>query len=62
MRRMDTATGTLVFLGLLLLVNAIIVKTTGVNLLAGVCTQPKGFVTAANSCFLFAIIVDKFNK
>jgi len=62
MKKMGIAVGTLVLLGFILLQVGIIFKFVGINLLDPVLVIPGNILTAANTCFLIALIVDKFDS
>ncbi len=59
---MNLATGSLVFVGFIFLVVGIASKLIGISLLHPLFTGPANYMTAANSCFLIALVVHKFQK
>lgn len=59
---MNLATGSLVLLGLLVLVAGIVSKLIGLSLLAPFFISPSSYMAAANSCFLMGILADKYHK
>ncbi len=59
---MNIATGSLTFLGFIMLVLGAASKLMGVSLLQPLVVSPVGYLLAANSCLLMALIVDKFQK
>ncbi|MCQ9206810.1 MAG: hypothetical protein NG740_02880 [Omnitrophica bacterium] len=59
---MNVATGTLTLLGMVFLVIGLASKLIGVSLLSPLFATNSGYLTAANSCFLLALVVDRFNK
>ena len=61
MKKMDMATGSLVLLGMLVLMAGAVMKFSSLNLFDPIITAQCGFLKVANTCFLLAIIVDRFN-
>ncbi|MFH1380642.1 MAG: hypothetical protein ABIH57_00525 [Candidatus Omnitrophota bacterium] len=59
---MNAATGTLTLLGLILLLAGLVSKFLGMLILAPFISSNINYVIAANTCFLLAIVVDKFQK
>ena len=59
---MNLATGSLILLGLLMMVSGVAFKLAGISLLAPHVTTTTGYFTAANTCLLMAIIADRFQK
>ncbi len=59
---MNAATGTLTLVGLVLLLAGLISKFLGVLILEPFISSSINYVIAANTCFLLAIVVDKFQK
>ena len=59
---MNAATGTLTLVGLILLLAGLVSKLLGILILAPFITASINYVIAANTCFLLAIVVDKFQK
>lgn len=62
MVKMSLAVGTLVFIGFLLILFGVIAKASGVNLLTPAVTNVSNIFIIANTCFLMALIVSKFDK
>lgn len=62
MPKMNLGTGVLVLLGFFLILFGIIMKFSGLNLLDPLCSRISSFFAIANTCFLIAIIVDRFDK
>ncbi|MDD3089539.1 MAG: hypothetical protein PHT95_06315 [Candidatus Omnitrophica bacterium] len=61
MKKMDMATGSLVLLGMLVLMAGAVMKFSSLNLFDPIITAQGSFLKVANTCFLLAIIVDRFN-
>ncbi|MFH1846807.1 MAG: hypothetical protein ABH869_04545 [Candidatus Omnitrophota bacterium] len=61
-RWMNKAEGSLVILGLLLLVNGSIYKISGFNLLVQMSEDLASFFVLANTCFLLALVVYIFDQ
>jgi len=59
---MNLATGSLVFLSLILMILGIASKVMGVSLLAPLFTSYVSYLIAANSCLLLSLIIDKHHK
>ncbi|MBL7157725.1 MAG: hypothetical protein ISS92_06190 [Candidatus Omnitrophica bacterium] len=59
---MNIATGSLLFLGFVLLILGVASKFLGMSLLAPTFTASFGYFIAANSCLLLALVIDKFEK
>lgn len=59
---MNLATGTLTLVGLIFLVVGLASKLMCVSLLSPLFGTNSGYLAAANSCFLLALVVDRFNK
>lgn len=59
---MNIATGSLMFLGFVLLVSGMISKLIDVSLLAPFVSSYVGYFIAANSCLLLALVIDKFQQ
>ena len=57
---MNLGTGSLMFLGMLLLVVAVASKFMDIVLLAPFINDYPTYLTAANTCFILAIAIDKF--
>ena|GEM_PF-1615685 len=55
MRKLNLAEGSLVLLGFILILNAVIFKVSGLNLLP-IIKKASNFVMVANTCFLMALI------
>lgn len=60
MRKMNLAEGSLILIGFLLILNVLIVKMKGINLLAEIAVEPLVLLVVANTCFLVAFIVSIF--
>ena len=61
MKKMGIAVGSLILLGFLLLQVGVIFKMIGINLLHPIFEIPSNFFIVANTCFLVALIVDRFD-
>ena len=59
---MNLATGALVFVGFFLIVLGLASKAMGYSLLSPFIQSTIGYLVAANTCILLALIVDKFDK
>lgn len=59
---MNLATGSLMFIGMILLVLGAVSKFMGLSLLEPLITSHISYFIAANSCLLLALVVDKFQK
>lgn len=59
---MNIATGSLMFLGFILLVVGAVSKLMGLSLLAPFIASYMGYFTVANTCLLMALVIDKFQK
>ena len=59
---MNIATGSLVLLGLLLLVIGVVSKFLGLSLLQPYFSTYSGYFIAANACLLIALTTDRFQK
>lgn len=62
MKKMSAGVGTLVLVGMLLLLGGVILKFAGLNLLEPLFFIPSSFFVVANTCFLLALVIDKFDK
>lgn len=62
MKKIGTGVGTLVLVGMVLLLGGVILKFAGLNLLEPLFYVPASFFVVANTCFLLALIIDKFDK
>lgn len=62
MKRMNVAVGSLILIGMLLVMGGVIMKYAGLNLLEPYLNVPTNFFVVANTCFLVALIVDKFDR
>lgn len=60
MRRINIAEGVLIFVGLMLIICGIVFKVSGENILDPAISNLRSFFVVANSCFLLALIIDKF--
>lgn len=61
MKKMDMAVGSVVLLGFLFLLGGVICKFSDLSLLEPYVTSPAGFFAVANTCFLLALVVDRFS-
>ena len=59
---MNLGTGALVFLGFMLLLLGVVSRLMNLPLLTPYIQSFLGYFIAANTCFLMALIVDKFEK
>jgi UPF0716 family protein affecting phage T7 exclusion len=59
---MNLATGTLTFLGFLLLIVGVISRLLELSLLMPFINSYLGYFIAGNTCFLVALVVDKYQK
>ena len=59
---MNLATGSLVLVGFILLVAGVVSKLIGVPLMLPLISEGSDFFVAANTCFLLALVIDKFEK
>ncbi len=62
MRNMGLATGSLVLLGLFMVMFGIILKLSGMNLMEPIFNSIGGYFSMANTCFLVGLVVDRFDK
>ena len=62
MRNMGLATGSLVLLGLFMVMFGIILKLSGMNLMEPIFNSIGGYFSMANTSFLVALVVDRFDK
>jgi len=62
MRKLNIAEGILILLGFLLIVDALIIKFKGVNLLEQILKDPGNLLIAANTCFIIAFVVAVFGN
>lgn len=62
MRKMSIGVGALVLVGMLVAVMGILFKVTTFNTLYPYLRYPRSFFLAANTCFLVAIIIDRFDS
>ncbi|MFQ5952867.1 MAG: hypothetical protein ACE5JK_05635 [Candidatus Omnitrophota bacterium] len=62
MYKMSLATGSLVLLGFFLIMFGVILKFSGLNLLEPLFYNIGGYFAMANTCFLIALVVEKFDK
>ncbi|MGB2598949.1 MAG: hypothetical protein WBB86_04120 [Candidatus Omnitrophota bacterium] len=62
MPKMGLATGSLVLLGLFMVMFGIILKLSGMNLMEPIFNSIGGYFSMANTCFLVALVVDRFDK
>ena len=62
MRKMNAATGSLVLLGLFMVMFGVILKLAGMNLMEPIFNTIGGYFSMANTCFLVALVVDRFDK
>lgn len=61
MKKMNVAAGTLILLGFLLMMGGVIQKLAGLNLLEPIFNQPISTFVVANTCFILALVIDKFD-
>ncbi len=61
-QKMNVAIGSLVLLGFLFIVFAVILNLKGANLLYPYIKNAVSYLIAANTCFLVALIVSTFGK
>ena len=59
---MNLATGSLIFVGFILMVAGIASKFMGMSLLEPLFSSYFGYFIAANTCLLLALAIDKFQK
>jgi len=59
---MNLAVGTLVFIGLLVIVLGIISKFVGVSLLTPYINAPTNYFIVAITCFVLSLVIDRFEK
>ena len=59
---MNLATGSLVFMGFILLIVGITSKLIGISLLYPLIVGFANYMIAANTCFIVALVVRKFQK
>ena len=59
---MNLATGTLTFLGFLLLIIGVVSKILELPLLTPFISTYVGYFIAGNTCFLAALVIDKYEK
>ena len=57
---MNVATGSLTFLGFILLIVGIVSKLMGVSLFAPFISSFLGYFIGANSCLIMALVIEKF--
>lgn len=62
MRKMNVAVGCLVLLGFVLIMSGVIQKVAGLNLLEPLINASGAAFMAANTCFLLAIVLDRFDS
>ena len=62
MPKMSVAVGSLVLLGFFMIMFGLILKMSGLNLLEPVFSSIGGYFSMANTCFLVALVVDRFDK
>ena len=62
MRKMNLAEGTLVLLGFIFILAAMVLKISGLNVLDPIINTVYGFFLAANTCFLIAFVIAMFDK
>ncbi len=60
MKKMNLAVGALVLVGFLMLQVGIIFRMSGFNILEPMFEIPQNFFIASNTCFLIALVVDRF--
>ena len=59
---MNLGTGSLILVGFILLVTGVVSKLIGVPLMMPLIVEGSDFFIAANTCFLIALVIDKFEK
>ena len=59
---MNLATGTLTFVGMLLLVGGVVSKLMGLSLMAPFISSYMGYFVGANLCFILVLVIDKYQK
>ena len=62
MRKMNLAEGTLVLLGFMFIIAAMILKIAGLNVLTPIINSVYGFFMAANTCFIITLVIAVFDK
>ena len=62
MRKLNIAEGVLILLGFMLILDALIIKFKGINLLEQVLKDPGNLLIAANTCFIIAFVVAVFGN
>ncbi|RKY40045.1 MAG: hypothetical protein DRP85_09355 [Candidatus Makaraimicrobium thalassicum] len=59
---MNLAEGTLVLLGFIFILAAMVLKISGLNVLDPIINPVYGFFLAVNTCFLIAFVIAMFDK
>jgi len=62
MRKMNLAVGILIMMGFLAILSGLILQMKGLNLFDVVFTSSNGYFLAANTCFIVALVLEKFDK
>ena len=62
MRKINLAVGARLLLGFLLLQVGVVFQIAGINLLDPILRIPSSFFIVANTCFLVALLVDRFGE
>ncbi len=62
MKKMDIGVGVLVLLGFLTILGGVILQLKDINLLEPVVNSPSGYFLTANTCFILALVLEKFGK
>jgi hypothetical protein len=62
MKKMNLATGSMVLLGFIFILFGLVLKMSGLNLLEPLFSRLSSFFAIANTCFLAALIIDRFDK
>ena len=62
MRKMNLTVGVLVLLGFLSIMSGLILQAKNINLFESVFTSSGSYFLVANTCFIIALIIEKFDK
>ena len=62
MRKMNLAVGILVLMGFLTILSGLILQMKGLNLFDSIFTSSSSYFLAANTCFIIALVIEKFDK
>lgn len=60
MKEMNMAVGTLILMGFIMLLGGVTYKLTGMNFMDPLVQKNQSFFTGANSCFIVALVIDRF--